>query len=130
MVELDFDEYSEREPDEGKEADEGKRASIPWGIAFGLGLNDSHFVGDAVTLNNLDGVAKQTIAIFCFRLRYRYRVACPINVRRAINVDTVILHIADVTSVVRDSFGYCQMLTALASCNEEGNKDDDNENDD
>ena len=46
MVELDFDEYSDCKPDEGEKADEGKGTCIPWGIAFGLGLNDSHFVGD------------------------------------------------------------------------------------
>ena len=64
MVELDFDEYSYCKPDEGEKADEGKGTCIPWGIAFGLGLNDSHFVGDAVTLNNLDGVAKELVTKF------------------------------------------------------------------
>lgn len=48
---------------------------------------------------------------------------------KIVNVDTVILHIADVTSVMRDAFGYCQMLAAFASCDEEGDNDDDKEND-
>ncbi len=49
---------------------------------------------------------------------------------KVVNVDAVILNVADAASVMRDTFRYCQMLTALASCDEEGNNDDDNENDD
>lgn len=45
-VELDFEEYSDCKPDEGEKADEGKGTCIPWGIAFGLCFNDSHFVWD------------------------------------------------------------------------------------
>lgn len=49
---------------------------------------------------------------------------------KIVNVDTIILNVADVASVVRDSFRYCQMLAALASCYEERKNDDDDDNDD
>ena len=49
---------------------------------------------------------------------------------KVVNIDAIILHVADVASVVRDSFCYCQMLAAFASCNEEGENDDDDKNDD
>lgn len=49
---------------------------------------------------------------------------------KVVDVDTVILNVADVASVVRDSFRYCQMLAAFATRYEERENDDDDENDD
>lgn len=45
-----------------------------------------------------------------------------------VDIDAIILNVADVASVVRDSFRYCQMLAALASCNEEEDDENDDEN--
>lgn len=74
-----------------------------------LYFGNSHFIRDAVVLNDADGISEQSVSVLCHRFRYRYCIASAVGVERTINVHRIVLDIAQIDGVLVDLFRYLHL---------------------